>query len=162
MARGRQVVWPAYGQPLEADRTQPFDVMLPEAHRVAVACGGQLFNLPCVAGRPATADAGGEGQQPAPGSRPGTSSGSDGPASHTFAASLTLPRAISASLLAYVHDADLSSCAWLPLAHWEVRAQGQHVVQLAGEEGQAEYDPNHFQVRGRAVRRSRGRGLAAW
>ncbi|GLC73170.1 hypothetical protein PLESTF_001343000 [Pleodorina starrii] len=112
---GCQLVTPPPHQPLEADRSEPFHVVVPGASRVGLMAEGleHPIELPPVDEESAT-----------------------------FATSLQVPRAPSATLLAYVHNPELATCAWLPLLQIRILPQSQHIVFTPTPIELPEVDPN--------------------
>ncbi|EFJ49288.1 hypothetical protein VOLCADRAFT_90064 [Volvox carteri f. nagariensis] len=112
---GGQMVTPLPYHPLEADRLEPFNVVVAGAARVALMADGleHPIELP-----PVDHEGG------------------------TFATSLQVPRAPSCTLMAYVHNAELSSCAWMPLVQMAILPQSQHIVFTPTPIEVPEVDPN--------------------
>ncbi|GLI64974.1 hypothetical protein VaNZ11_008382 [Volvox africanus] len=112
---GCQMVTPVPYHPLEADRLEPFNVVVPGASRVGLMADGleQPIELP-----PVDEESG------------------------TFATSLQVPRAPSCTLMAYVHNPELSSCAWVPLLQIKILPQSQHIVYIPTPIELPDVDPN--------------------
>ncbi|KAG2447532.1 hypothetical protein HYH02_007456 [Chlamydomonas schloesseri] len=98
---GCQLISPPPHHPLEADRSEPFKLVVPGASRVGLMAEGleQPIEL-------AAAD----------------------DDSSAFFTSLQVPRCSAATLMAYIHNDSLGSCAWVPLVQLAVLPQSQHMV----------------------------------
>ncbi|KAG2425801.1 hypothetical protein HXX76_013426 [Chlamydomonas incerta] len=98
---GCQLISPPPNRPLEADRSEPFKLVVPGASRVGLMAEGleQPIEL-------AAAD----------------------DDSYAFSTSLQVPRCAAATLMAYVHHDQLGGCAWVPLVQLAVLPQSQHMV----------------------------------
>ncbi|KAG2493820.1 hypothetical protein HYH03_008038 [Edaphochlamys debaryana] len=100
---GCQLVSPPPNHPLEADRAEFFNVVLPGgmASRVGLMAEGldQPIELQAV-----------DEEKTA------------------FSTSLQVPRASACTLVAYVHNSALESCAWVPLVQIRILPQSQHMV----------------------------------
>lgn len=102
-ASGCQMVAPLPCHPMEADRHESFNVVVPGASRVALSTPcGELIELPAI----------------------------EGAVSHAFAAAIQVPRAASMQLVAAMQGAAGAAepCEWVPLLDMQVLPQGQHIV----------------------------------
>ncbi|MEW5300249.1 MAG: hypothetical protein WDW36_003191 [Sanguina aurantia] len=101
-----QLISPRPNQPLEADRLQDFNIIVPGVTRVMLVShtGGHQQEL---------------------------SASEDG---HSFSAALHVPRCSSCTLLAMVADKALGVHSWEPLVTFQVAPQSQHIVHNAEEE----------------------------
>ncbi|KAG1668378.1 hypothetical protein FOA52_004887 [Chlamydomonas sp. UWO 241] len=167
--RRAQLVSPAPGEAIEADRTYTFEVVAPGCSRVALADShgaiiaeltqvAASINGPAAAAAPsppptppppaARPGSGGSGARadspPSPSpraARPASPAAGAGAGPARFRADVVVPRIGTLAVVGLAHRADLGACGWEPLLSLAVGHQGQHIVHQPDEYDVVQVDP---------------------